>query len=117
MAINNPFASQYGLGARISDEGPLSHFRWYDPLLVAGTGPLSQFIIGGREAGEALMKDAELPQTVDHAVGKAKKAPDFTDAMVQLAARAERDRISGKQGRRSTFVTGQSASSTFLGSY
>lgn len=102
----------------IGEEGFLSNFRWYDLAGMAAAPMLYPAVIGARAGLGAALKDAELPVPVDQAVGgKAPPAPDFTDAMVQLAAKNERDRISGKQGRRSAFVTGQDAASTFLGSY
>lgn len=116
--VNNPLASEHGLGARVSDDGFLSNFRWYDGIGMAAAPFWYPAAIAARSGVEAAFQDAELPGDINQAVGgKAAPPPDFTDAMVQLAAKAERDRISSKQGRRSSFVTGQDASSTFLGSY
>lgn len=115
--INNPFTNKDGLGARISDTGLLSTMRWYDPLLFAATGPLAPTIMGAREAGEAVvdeaMKDAVLPESTLDAVPPPPKAPDLTDMALATAARSERDRLSGKRGRRSTFLTGEGAAEIY----
>lgn len=116
--INNPFKSKHGLGTRVADQGILSRFRWYDPLLLAGNPLIGSQIIAGRELGgdkvfEDLYGDLELPELEEPE--RPERPPDLTDMALKAASKAQRDSILTKRGRRSTFLTGQSASSTYLG--
>lgn len=110
VGINNPFKNKDGLGSRISDTGFLSHFRWYDPLLLAGTGGvIGAQVIGAREAAEGYMKTD--PVNID-TPKPPPMAPDLTDAAIYEAGKAHAFAMGVGKNRRSTFLTGQSATST-----